>query len=100
MEIATILWLTTEIKILLFISFVIWCFVWIITTLGFRNKNINRADLFSVIVSCLWLFSLMAWLNISFWFDIMGAMSTAHLIWEKSTKTFLDFIIEYRLWWK
>ena len=97
-ETLTMLWY--EVRILLIITFAVWFLLWIVTALWIKNKWINRADVFSVTVSCLWLFSLMTGLEISFWFDVMGAMATTHLIWEKSAKTFLEFMIKYKIWTK
>lgn len=84
------------VQILILSSFIIWIVVGYITALWFRSIAITRADFFAVLISCVWLFSLLTSLDISFWFDIIGAMATVHLIGEKSAKTFLDFIIRYQ----
>lgn len=90
--------ITTEIQILLLLSFISWVIFGFLIWKWVKNSVITKADIFSALVSCLWLISLMTGLEISFWFDIIGAMATTHLIGEKSAKTFLDFILQYRKW--
>lgn len=67
---------------------------------GKRNKNskIEWAMLFAVIVSFAWIIAVFVGIEMSIYFNVIGAMSAMHILWEKSAKVFLDFILDYKKW--
>jgi hypothetical protein len=52
--------------------------------------------MFAVIVSFAWIIAVFVGIEMSIYFNVIGAMSAMHILGEKSAKVFLDFILDYR----
>jgi hypothetical protein len=78
------------------VGFSVWFLVWFYVGRNWKNKSITRVDIFATIVSIVWIIAMITGLEINLFFNIIGAMSCMHILWEKSAKTLLDFLLQYK----
>lgn len=70
--------------------------VGILITLWYAKYIMWKTELFAVVFSCLWIFTIITGMEVSQYFHIMGLMSGMHLVGEKAVKTFTNFMLEFK----